>query len=614
MKWFYNLKIAVKLIISFLIVAALAGAVGVVGLININTINNADTLLYEENTLGLDYAGNASILFQRIRYNALKMTYSTDISQRDDCINQIKDYNVKTDGYLKLYEDGIISEVDRKLFDTLKPLWVEYKAINEKSIELAQAGQAEQIGNTTMADAVRVATSLQTAIDALLEYNSTGAKTRSDTNTKLTETAIMTMVIVIFVAMVVAIMLGLFLSRMISNPVKKMVEVANKLAVGDININVKADTKDEIGNLAESFNRMIESTREQALATERMAEGDLTVEIKIRSEKDLLGKKLSEMVESNNEILTNIASASEQVAAGSKQISDSSMALSQGATEQASSIEELTASIEEITSQTKLNAENARQANQLAENAKANAVQGNTQMKEMLKAMEEINESSAKISKIIKVIDDIAFQTNMLALNAAVEAARAGQHGKGFAVVAEEVKNLAARSANAAKETTEMIEGSIKKAEGGTRIAKDTAEALNKIVNEIEKVSSLVNDIAIASNEQATGVGQINQGIMQVSQVVQTNSATSEESAAASEELSSQAELLKEMASKFKLKQYTKVNSKFNEISPEVLKMLEDMNEKKKAEMNSIKATRSEAAATNGKVKISLSEKEFGKY
>jgi methyl-accepting chemotaxis protein len=217
------------------------------------------------------------------------------------------------------------------------------------------------------------------------------------------------MVIVIAIGVLISIVMGITISNMISRPINSMVGVADKLAVGDVNVNVNVDanTKDEIGKLAQSFKHLIESTREQAMVAERLAEGDLTVDVKVRSDKDLLGIKLAELVQKLNEMMTNISAASEQVATGAKQVSDSSIALSQGATEQASSIEELTASLEEISSQTRLNASNADQANELAGNAKQDAMQGNTQMKEMLKAMDEINVSSSNIYKIIKVIDDI---------------------------------------------------------------------------------------------------------------------------------------------------------------------------------------------------------------
>lgn len=265
-----------------------------------------------------------------------------------------------------------------------------------------------------------------------------------------------------------------------------------------------------------------------------------------------LSKDTNEMKNKMRELMQIIGSSSTQVATGSKSIADASTTLSQGATNQAASIQELSASIIEIASHTKSSAENAEMASKLADTTKSNAVAGNDDMKKMLSAMSEINTASANISKIIKVIDEIAFQTNILSLNAAVEAARAGQHGKGFAVVAEEVRNLAARSAKAAKETTEMIESSMNKVAAGQEIAHQTADSLQVIVQNVNEINELIASIALASKEQDVALNQIQEGITQVSQVVQANSATSQQSAAASEELSSQAIELENIINRFK--------------------------------------------------------------
>ncbi len=343
-------------------------------------------------------------------------------------------------------------------------------------------------------------------------------------------------------------------------PIQATAIALDELAKGNLSFTMTGDYQGQHGKIKENMNRTINFLKNYVAdittLLQLIGEGDLSQEIRAYYHGDFNAAKLviNSITTSLSGFMKEIDDSAEQVNAGAVQISDGGQALAQGTTEQASSIQELTASIEEVAAETKRNANNANEANQRAQEVRNNAEVGNAQMSKMVSAMVEINESSKNISKIIKVIDDIAFQTNILALNAAVEAARAGQHGKGFAVVAEEVRTLAARSAEAAKQTTGLIEGSIDKVAAGTRIADETAESLVEILNEIEKVTGLVGNIARASNDQAAEIAQITKGIEQVSVVVQSNSATAEESAASAEELSGQAEILKQMISSFKLK------------------------------------------------------------
>ncbi|MFQ5751870.1 MAG: methyl-accepting chemotaxis protein [bacterium] len=245
-------------------------------------------------------------------------------------------------------------------------------------------------------------------------------------------------------------------------------------------------------------------------------------------------------------VIFNLTEGAEQFASASEQISASSQSLAQGSSEQASSLEETSASMEEMASMTKQNADNSKEAAQLASLCNLTADSGNKSVNEMNVAMEAINASSKKIGDIIKVIDGIAFQTNLLALNAAVEAARAGEHGKGFAVVAEEVRNLAQRSATAAKDTTALIEDCVSKADAGTKLSEKCTEVLTGIVTNVKKVNNLTGEISTASGEQTEGIDQVTKAINEMDHVTQNTAASAEETASASEELSAQAQHMME--------------------------------------------------------------------
>jgi methyl-accepting chemotaxis protein len=361
-------------------------------------------------------------------------------------------------------------------------------------------------------------------------------------------------IILALVALPFGILVAVIIARGILGPLKKSCEMIEEMEKGHLDRRLNLNRKDEIGRMARTMDAFADSLRDEMIGPlQKLAEGDLTFTITPKNDRDVVRGTMKKLGRDLSKLIAEVQSSGEQIASGSMQIADSAQSLSQGATESAASLEEISASMTEMASQTNQAAENADQARHLANQARDAAEKGNRQMVDMVGAMADINEAGQSISRIIKVIDEIAFQTNLLALNAAVEAARAGQHGKGFAVVAEEVRNLAARSAKAAKETAELIEGSGRKTENGTRIAGETEGALKEIMTTVVKVTDLVNEIAAASREQAEGIGQVNTGLGQIDQVTQTNTASAEESAAAAEELSGQAEQLRLLLSRFKI-------------------------------------------------------------
>lgn len=400
--------------------------------------------------------------------------------------------------------------------------------------------------------------------DVLNELAEDNANLIYDDTLSMVDMSKMLITIVGVFCFVTVILVALAIVKMLVNPINQLKDVAAALAQGKLKGSseiVTYQSRDELGQLADAMRFSMETldsyVDEISAQLERLAGGDLTAS---RDEiTDYLGDFASiktsmvTILTSFNTAIMDIYTASLQVDVGSEQVSSGAQALSQGATQQASAIEELSATIAEVSNHVNANAQNAVNASKISNEAGNGIMESNKYMQQLMDAMEEINRTTGQIERIIKTIEDIAFQTNILALNAAVEAARAGAAGKGFAVVADEVRSLAAKSAEAAKNTNTLIGSTVGAVRNGMNVAEETSKALQEVVEKAHTVDQRVSEIAAGSAEQADKIEQISNGIEQIAAVVHNNSATAEQSAAASEELAGQAALMKEQIGKFKL-------------------------------------------------------------
>lgn len=516
MMFFKNMKIGTKLMVFMVILEFLIAAIAYYG---ISVVKENDATY--ETIMADDVMTSCNAYEMGMHFNDARVNMLLGLNAQDPAKVQMfiaameKDLNHSEENLKKMQESAYTDAAKAGVANITN----NYNTFRQETVAALKAKQSGQVQSpeaqaASSAKFAKLEGDIVNQLEELADMGYSSAQSRDKAATEEMNSDVRNIILITLFLLVVSSAAGFLFNQDVKKRLGQLGQSADRIAEGDLATEVVTSTGDELGDVAASFEIMRQRV---------------------------------------HKVLLEINQGADQVAAGAHNVSDASVALSQGASQQAASVEQLSASIAEIASQTASNAQNAEKANDLTVGTKEKAQLGNEEMQEMLSAMEEINASSANISKIIKVIDEIAFQTNILALNAAVEAARAGQHGKGFAVVAEEVRNLAARSAKAAKETTDMIEGSMAKVETGREIAHKTADALNAIVGDVSSVADIVANIAKASNEQKLALEQINQGVQQVSQVVQANSSTSEEAATASQNLNQQADIMRANVGKFRL-------------------------------------------------------------
>jgi methyl-accepting chemotaxis protein len=558
-----NLKVTQKLMVSFGLILVLAIVIGIVGIFGQRSLSDSASSMYDS-TEPLPELLTAVEAFQKIRVEAREaIIYTGNATQLKTIEARLHTDYADLEAAMNHYSESLATQEAKDKFNATMKDYENFKAkIDEVMLDAEESMDAEQL-KALLTQATQLSDNVSTGLHDLINTRVKYIKDIDDSTVDLSNKMLIIIIGVIIVVAVVAVALAIYVSNLICPPLKALNSYMKRAGgTGEITFTPDeqkviagcSNVHDEIGETITNTSAFISHVTGIASILQQVASGDLTADVRMLSNQDVMGNSLQKMISNLNHMFSEINKASMQVTQGSSQISDGAQALASGSTEQAATIQQLSSSISEIATRTKENANMADSAAQLAGNIKKNAENSSDQMKQMIAAVNDINQANQSIGQVIKVIDDIAFQTNILALNAAVEAARAGAHGKGFAVVAEEVRSLAAKSAESAKNTGVLISNSLEKAQLGTKIAGETSDSLDKILDEISESNRINSQIAQASEDQSIAISQINTAISGVTQVVQQNSATAEQSAAASEEMSGQAAVLEDLISKFRLK------------------------------------------------------------
>lgn len=552
-----NLKISQKLIVSFGTILLISVILVILSITSLRAIGDKSHQMYEGPFVAATEGMNVAEKMYNVWGSLNAALVEENLAKYEDQINASAGEVVAGLNTLQAISGSSDGSIQKLLNESS-----EAQALIGQILELMDQGKWDEARVLLTGDFSKIFAESSAAAEAIYNEANVAAEDMNGSVNRTTNNASLFLLGLLIVAVLIAVGIMANLIKGLTRPIYELEETAKAISTGNINNTITYESRDELGALADSFRRTCECLsaviQDLSYLMNEMAKGNF--DIRTSAENFYVGdfqpilSSIREMNRNLSNTLHRINEASDQVASGSDQVSSGAQGLSQGATEQASAVEQLAASINDISEQVKQTSENAKKASEQVENAGADLQVSNQKMEEMIAAMSEISERSGEIGKIIKTIEDIAFQTNILALNAAVEAARAGSAGKGFAVVADEVRNLASKSAEAAQNTTHLIEGSMQAVENGTKIAGSTAEALLSTVESTKNAVELVEKITLAAENQANSIQEITQGMDQISSVVQTNSATAQESAAASEELSSQSQMLKELTGRFTLR------------------------------------------------------------